>query len=241
MNRLSPEAQRLFQLARHVDDPDAAQVNRVNRALAHRLATGGGLALSATLLSVSARAGATLSVTKIVTAVVVVGAVSTAGFFGLHSRKQPMANATHIVNISISATSVRAPASATAPRAEPMASAPISSAPMDLSRSAPSRISARATPSVVVDEAADQLRAETAELHQAQTALRAGDTALALRLLNEQDTQYRSGLLQQERSAARVLALCQSGNVTSARAESARFDKRWPNSPLAGRVRAACK
>jgi hypothetical protein len=84
------------------------------------------------------------------------------------------------------------------------------------------------------------LQAETADLHQAQAALWSGNAALALGLLNAQDGKYRSGLLQQERSAARVLALCQSGNVTDARAESAQFEKRWPNSPLAIRVRSAC-
>lgn len=240
MNRLSPEAQRLFQLARNADNPDAAQVYRVGRALGHRLAAGGGLATGAALLSHSAPAGAALSVTKIVTAVVVAGAVSTTGFYVMHSRKQPMTNAANVAVSSSSAPRVQTPASSSAPPAEPVASSSNSSAPIDTGRTAPSRVTSRAASSAVQEESADQLQAETADLHQAQAALRSGDAALALRLLNAQDAKYRSGLLQQERSAARVLALCQSGNVTAARAESARFEKHWPNSPLASRVRSAC-
>jgi len=91
-----------------------------------------------------------------------------------------------------------------------------------------------------IGELPDQLRAETSALRAAQQALRAGDAERALSLLNQQDATYQQGLLQQERSAARVLALCQSGKVDGARAEAARFEQRWPKSPLVARIRSAC-
>jgi len=239
MNRLSPEAQRLFQLARNADEPEALEVNRVSRALAHRLATGGGLATGTALLSHSAPAGASLGVTKVVAAFVVAGALSTAGFFAMHSRKQPVTNSASTRHAS-PVLSVQTPVASSALLAEPLASASSASSPMGTGRSIPSRVGTRAS-SAALEESPDQLQAETAALHQAQAALRSGGAPLALRLLNEQDASYRSGLLQQERSAARVLALCQSGSAAAARAESARFEKRWPNSPLTSRVRSACK
>jgi hypothetical protein len=46
--------------------------------------------------------------------------------------------------------------------------------------------------------------------------------------------------LGQERSAARVLALCQAGKRVEARQAEAQFEARFPRSPLLGRVRGAC-
>ena len=240
MNRLSPEAERLFQLARAADDPDKVEVNRVGHALAHRLATGGGLATGAALLSHSASAGAALSVTKLITIAVVTGAISTAGFFAVHSRKPPASAIANVVTKAQSGQGLQTRVASSLPLAEPIAPVSRSIALVDTGRSAPSRGATRAASSAVIEETADQLRAETAELQQAQAALRSGDTGSALRLLSAQDTTYRSGVLQQERSAARVLALCQSGSVAAARAEAARFERRWPNSPLTSRVRSAC-
>jgi len=240
MNRLSPEAERLFQLARTADDPDKVEVNRVGRALAHRLATGGGLATGAAVLSHSASAGAALSVTKVITILVVTGAVSTAGFFAVHSRKPPSATIASVVTKAAAGPGMQTQAAVSLPLAEPVAPVSHANALVDSGRSTPSRGSAHAASSAVIEETADQLQAETADLQQAQAALRSGDTGSALRLLSAQDTTYRSGVLQQERSAARVLALCQSGSVAAARAEAARFEKRWPNSPLTSRVRSAC-
>jgi hypothetical protein len=87
----------------------------------------------------------------------------------------------------------------------------------------------------------DPLLAETEALRAAQRALRGGDTDEALELLNAQDRTYRSGALKEERAAARVLALCQGGDVRSARLEAERFVRRWPRSALRGRVLSACR
>lgn len=86
----------------------------------------------------------------------------------------------------------------------------------------------------------DPLRAETDALRTAQQALRTGQPRLALDLLAAQDRRFADGALEQERLAARVLALCQAGLVAEARTQAARFEERWPRSPLKSRVRSAC-
>jgi hypothetical protein len=86
----------------------------------------------------------------------------------------------------------------------------------------------------------DELRAETDALRTVQRALHDGNAMRALELLDEQDQTYRKGALQEERVAARVLALCQGGLVEQARAQAEGFERRWPRSALVARVRFAC-
>jgi len=86
----------------------------------------------------------------------------------------------------------------------------------------------------------DRLAEEAGELREAQRALRSGDSNRALALLEQQQTLYPNGSLAQERSAAKVLALCQAGRAEQARLEAQRFEQLFPNSPLLGRVRGAC-
>ena len=64
---------------------------------------------------------------------------------------------------------------------------------------------------------------------------------LALRLVREQDQLHAGGVLQQERAAVSVFALCESGQVALARSEAAKFEQRWPQSALVARVRASCR
>jgi hypothetical protein len=88
---------------------------------------------------------------------------------------------------------------------------------------------------------ADSLAAEARALEDVQQALRNGDVERALALLDEQDARYRTGTLEEERAAARVLALCQGGLSGRARDAAARFERRWPRSTLMARVRSACR
>jgi hypothetical protein len=88
--------------------------------------------------------------------------------------------------------------------------------------------------------AEDDLRPETEALRLAQQALRDKVPLQAIKLLDAQDVRFRNGLLQQERAAMRVLALCQAGRVSEARDQADRFERLWPRSALLGRVRTAC-
>lgn len=86
----------------------------------------------------------------------------------------------------------------------------------------------------------DRLASETAALRSVQGALRSGNPAHALDLIDQQNAQYSDGALSQERAAARIFALCSLRRSAEAHAEIKRFMQRWPRSPMLGRVRDAC-
>lgn len=90
-------------------------------------------------------------------------------------------------------------------------------------------------------EPENKLEDETRGLREAHQALQAGDSDQAIRLLDEQSREFEQGELAQERAAARVLALCQSSRALEAKAALQSFLSQNPNSPLADRVRGACK
>jgi hypothetical protein len=84
------------------------------------------------------------------------------------------------------------------------------------------------------------LAAEARGLARAQAALTEGNAAQALTLLDQQKAQFPDGALDEERAAARVLALCRMGQVQAAGAAAAEFLRRSPRSVLAERVANAC-
>jgi hypothetical protein len=246
MNRLSPEARRLVQLACHEDEPNPDQLSRIKRTLASRLVSGVGVATAASLLAKSAAgAGVFIGTTKLVSIAVIAGAVSAAGVWTLR--------ATHsLAPIRVKSADVARHVGPSSPTNIPVSapSSDIEANPLvdmaTIARNPPAnRSQVQASANVPVTPAGtgepqDQLRAETSDLRAAQQAMRAGDAERALLLLNQQDATYQHGLLQEERSAARVLALCQNGQVNLARAEAARFEHRWPRSPLIARIRSSC-
>jgi len=84
------------------------------------------------------------------------------------------------------------------------------------------------------------LSAEARALADAQRALREGRNSEALSRIEQQESQFASGELGQERRAAKIVALCALGRVSEARALAGRFLADSPRSPLAARVRATC-
>jgi hypothetical protein len=82
--------------------------------------------------------------------------------------------------------------------------------------------------------------AETRLLRRADEALRSGQPAMALDLLDEHARTFPQGVLAEERSAERVTTLCALGRTGEARAEAERFLTTTPDSPLASQVRASC-
>ena len=77
-------------------------------------------------------------------------------------------------------------------------------------------------------------------IRSATSALRDADGRAALRLLEQHAEIYPEGMLKEERQGLRVLALCALGQTDQALRERARFLSAAPQSPLAGRVQAAC-
>jgi hypothetical protein len=84
------------------------------------------------------------------------------------------------------------------------------------------------------------LSVEARALAKVQSALKEGRNAEALRLVEEQRQQFAHGELQQERDAARIVALCAVGRVADARAAARDFLTGSPRSPFAARIRASC-
>jgi hypothetical protein len=246
MKDLSPEARRLLELARPPEDPDVAVQSRVARALAAKIASSGaaGGQGTAPMKSVGG-SGVGLSAIKMVMVAGLFGAAVVAGWVavrpsGFGAPKGPL----DVVGARSGRGRQEAPSTASMSAAVDTGSAVHE--PVSPIRKKTGQVVRRARGSEGVSPAApppasDPLAAETAALLSTQRALRQGDARLALALLDDQDATYSAGALQEERGAARVLALCQSHRATEARAEAARFERRWPHSVLLGRVRSACR
>jgi hypothetical protein len=234
MKELSPRAQELVRAARHADDPTPADQDRVRKGLARTLAAGvvvGALAGAGK----GAMAGVSLKIV-VATAVTVaaVGGAITTGVV-IHRRAPPP-----VVTRSIAEPPPRLPARKVIPAPIPSlpaatqpASGPVAAEPVAKQR--PARVTHR-RPRL----SGATLEAETRELRQVQAALRAGRPDEALALLKEQAARYPRGELLQERSAARILALCALKRKREALASLARFQRSYPRSPLLARVQAAC-
>jgi hypothetical protein len=87
---------------------------------------------------------------------------------------------------------------------------------------------------------ADSLSQEVAILSRASSELHAGRPAAALKALDEHQRSFPSGVLTQERTAARIQALCALGRTKEARSALERLARTAPNSPHEARARKAC-
>ncbi len=241
MKALSPTARRLLDLSLGQDEPDGMTRDRVARSLAARIASGAPLGgLGTAMAATPAMSGATSAslgavVAKSVAVVCVTGAVATGGWLTLRS-SAPSPQPRPAVTAPAPAAPSPAPSLAPTPRVAP------ANPELPVPRK-PARPVVRPEPKVTAPapyQTPDRLREETEALRSAQQALRDGRARLALGLLEAQDARFPDGLLQQERAAARVLALCQAGSVAQARAQAESFERRWPRSALTARVRFAC-
>ena len=87
----------------------------------------------------------------------------------------------------------------------------------------------------------DGLAEEVALLSRAETELRAGRPAKALLALAEHQRKFPRGTLAEERTAARIQALCALGRNDEANAQLAQLLHISPNSAHEGRARQACR
>ncbi len=86
----------------------------------------------------------------------------------------------------------------------------------------------------------DRLVEETQALAQVQDALGRGDPGLAWSLLQQQEQQFSSGQLGEERAAAKIMTLCTAGRSDLAEQARASFLTTYPHSPLTKRVKQGC-
>lgn len=222
MTGLEQKAHRLVQLARGGDDPSAAELLSLHGAVAARIAAEGAIAASGT--AATAKVGSAGAFVKgvVAAAAVATGAV---GFFALQSNERPFAPPSVVRPAELRS----APPAELPKAAEPAVEAPApSEAP-----AAPARASKPAS--------GLRLQEEAALLAEVQGALRSGQAGAALGKLESYDRRFPTGMLRAEADAARVFALCSAGRVEKARASAARFVQRYPSSPAAARVQAACK
>jgi hypothetical protein len=89
-------------------------------------------------------------------------------------------------------------------------------------------------------QAESSLAIELAMLQRARRALNAENGRLALGIVEELDERFPKGVLVEERSATRILSLCQLERDAEAKQAAREFLERYPSSVYAERVRQSC-
>ncbi|HVR18738.1 MAG TPA: hypothetical protein VMS65_03550 [Polyangiaceae bacterium] len=215
MAELNSEAEKLVQAGRAALRPSQADQERVFAALLPRV----GVAIGA-----GAAAGGATRATLLKVSAALVGLGLIGGGLFLAQRSEP----TPVNNVVPAPAS---PAPAAAPPVDPM---PENVAPV----APPAEPTAKRTP--VPSRSADNLAREVAILSRASSELRAGRAAAALKTLEEHQREFPAGMLAQERTAARIQALCALGRTKQAETELGRLARTAPDSPHVARARKAC-
>jgi hypothetical protein len=219
---LNPKAEELVRAGRAALRPTDADRERVFQALQPRL--GGTLEPKGVEgISTAPPAAASATIAKLAAAIVAVS-VAGAGMFVMLRTKTPPASPTTTAPLASNAT----------PQA-PVDQVP-ESAPVAVAQAQPSD-EKRAPPP---PRSADSLAKEVTMLSQASADLHAGRPAAALTVLDEHRRKFPHGELVQERTSARIQAMCALGWMKDAQAELARFARTSPNSPHLARARKAC-
>ncbi|MEM9070225.1 MAG: hypothetical protein AAGE52_17090 [Myxococcota bacterium] len=267
MSELSPEAKAILDAARGVDNPTADDRARVRRAV---LGAVGGAAVVATAASASASSAASSAAASSVATGSAVGAAAATGVTGLSVVAAKAAVALTLVSASVGIAVTQpwesdAPAVAEAPEVEVAArevEVPSTAVSTALEPTAPetseppveeasealqvAQVGApaarRARPRATVDpevevEPAETLSAELGLLRRARSALARGDHQAAESALREHERRFPAGTLVAEREGTLVLARCAQGDPSGV----ASFLATHPRSPLAARIRDACR
>jgi TolA-binding protein len=254
---LSSEARRLIQAARGFDDASGADRDRLRERIATRLAAGDSTPLASEKGWLTRTFGSHMG-SKALGLVAATGAA--VALIASWPSTKSLAPGEAIVIASPSAITSAATGSGRSPEVEvtpappqplvrepePGARAPVLEAPSAPSHERPAlvhvpRKAARATTEAArADIAASQLEQELKLLSEARDGLKSGNTTLATERVQEHERRYPAGILAMEARALGVDALCAAGRREAAREAAAAFLKRWPESPLAARVRSAC-
>jgi hypothetical protein len=225
MSDLSRESRAILDAGRHLDDPRPSDRARVRRALFARVAAGGAV----TLLSSSAAAAP--AVAKVLLPLVLVAAGGVGGALWWRAR--------HTADVTTTSVRVAAPAAVPAPVVEPVAVAAPAPEPQVQPAPAAANLPTRAR-AVTPAPAPRNLRVETSMLADANRALRDGEPRRSLRLLDEYDRRFPTGVLRQEMTATRIIARCQVTPGAAGKEAARAFLAQYPASPLASRVRSSC-
>lgn len=256
MSELSPRVRAIVEAGRSADDPTGEDRARVRGAVLRAIGAGAGGALGAASMKAAAPKGAAGAGVKAVGSGLAVkiggtlGAlvIAGAGLFAAASAvgRGDGLRAEDALSVVAAAVELPDPPAGDAPIQNEASSSsipPIEDARGASIESNPARggLKGKTGARAVEGAPASTLEEETKRLREARKALRSGNAEEALALLDEQSAAFASGELREERAAARVFALCQAGKASEARAAAQAFLRESPRSPLAGRVRGACR
>lgn len=255
LQELSAAARTLLDETRSLHDPSPGDRDRVKRAMLGAIAGGAGLAATTAATGTAAAAGTTIATAggislglKIAAAVLLAGAVGGTTLLVANPSDEPATRAaTHVAAARATPTgSTGAMVVEVAPEPEPRREsepAPVVAPQVETAATTSRRPRAaprEPTPSVEPTAPPSSLAEELALLRRAQRAIAAGDPSMAVRHLDELAERFPDGVMVEEREAARVVALCESGRREDARATAQRFLRERPASPLRARVSGAC-
>ncbi len=248
-DELSPEARALLGAARGADDPADADRERVRGKMLAAIGAGAAATTAGTGAAHAApsapAAGLAVGLIKLALVVVGVAAVATIGYFALRSDgdRAPAQTPAPAIAQQQEPQPEPEPQPQLQPEPEPepepeIVMEPETAKPARKPKKPPASAPEPAPPAP--PSAADSLKAERALLARATAALRAGDPDAALAALGEHQKKFPHGVLEEERAASTVLALCDTGRTSEGKKARDRFLSAWPRSVHASRVRAAC-
>jgi hypothetical protein len=224
MSELGPEARDLMRAGRSAHRPTSVDRERIAQSLHARIEGASGVLPSATTL-----AGAGALGWPILSAIVV--GLGAGGFFlATALRSEPAPSVPPPPSASVAAPAAPAVASTRADDHAVIAPAPPPAVEPPAQATEEPRVRAR-------KQASDHLAKEVEILSRARKDLGAGRFAAAIRALDEHARKFPRGTLAQERTAARIQALCGLGRTSDADAELARLA---PGSLHERRAREAC-
>lgn len=247
MDELSPGARSLLQAADTYDDPSAEDAARVRRAVMARVGAIGVTAAVVTAGSTQAKAASVMSLTAKLTAALAVtaGGVAATWTYVDHVREPVAASVPAPPTAKVKSTAKpAAPAEREAPVVTPEVlaeeEAPAVKAPRSLPRAPRAEVAVEKPEPVKAEPTPADLEAEMRLIRGADTALRSGRASDALALLAQHRAEHPRASLAHEREGLRAIAQCQLG-APGASAAAQRFIERSPRSPLAARLRSACR
>jgi hypothetical protein len=255
MSELRSDTQALLSRARDAGGISANDRSRLKTAIFAKVT-----AASVMTTAGAAAATSTAGAAKLVAIGVVIGALGAGGaVLSLESRRPSDEKAALPTAVASALTRAPSPViatpspSASFPPNEPLgavteAPAPVASPPTRLptKRVMPPFVgvetSAPASAAPISSEGPSHgsITDEARLLRDADRALKSGDAEGALATLALHAERYPHGVLEQERSAVRVFALCEAGHTAEARAAALTFRATHGPSPLGARVEAAC-
>lgn len=266
MSELSPESRAFLETHRRDGEPTAADAERVRAALALTL---GSTALASATVPWLARLGVikgTVAVTVVVVALVGAVAMQSARDHGPNERGAPPTRgqvqpepvapapapetspapvepltpappAATVPKVRAPPVTQRDPRSP-APSAEPVEAAP--EPPPPLIEPVPTPVAASLPPPPPTPaplSTADEVRL----VGEAEEALRRGDAEAALAVLEQWSASFgQSGQLAQEAQAARIVALCKSGQTVRGGEAASQYFAAFPASPYRNRIERDC-